>query len=60
MRDLLGALVTELEEEAIQRRLVAALGRPDQTPAVVVQHHDQVALPAPPGDLVDPDPAQAD
>ncbi len=57
--DQLGAVLAEFHEEAVKGLLIAAFGHPDQPPAVMVNDHDQVLLPAPERHLVDPDPAQA-
>ena len=51
------AFVAELVEEDFKCG-VGAPGRPTPEAGVVVDHHDQVAVPALVGDLIDPDPAQ--
>ena len=56
--ELRGAFVAELVEEHLQVGVGAARAGPHQMAGVVVDHDDQVAVPALVGDLVDPDPAQ--
>lgn len=51
-------LAAQLLEEAGDRLLVAPVGRPDQSAAVVVDDTGDVALALAIGELVDPDPAQ--
>ncbi len=45
-------------KNTLQRGVVAARSRPHQPAAVMVDDHDQIAVAALVGDLVDPDPAQ--
>ena len=52
------AFGAELVEEHVQRGVVAARAGPHQPAGVVIDDHDQIAVPALVGDLVDPDPAQ--
>ena len=53
-----GPFGAELIEEHAQGGVVAARAGPHQRAGVVVDDHDQVAVPALVGDLVDPDAAQ--
>jgi hypothetical protein len=52
------AFGTELVEEHVQRSVVAAGTSPHQVAAVMIDDHDQIAMPALVRDLIDPDPAQ--
>ena len=57
-RDPAGALGAELVEEPEHGLLVAALARPDEPAAVVVDDDGDVPLSLAEGELVDPDPGQ--
>ena len=52
------AFVAELVEEHLQIGVGAARAGPHQMSGVVIDHDDQVAVPALVGDLIDPDPTQ--
>ena len=56
--ELGAALLAELIEEDVQRRVVASRSGPDQSAAVMVDHDDQIAVTTLVGDLIDPDAPQ--
>ena len=51
--------MTELVEEHSERCLVATGPGPHEPARVVIDHDDQIPVPALVGDLVDPDPTQS-
>ena len=53
------AFGAEFVEEHVQRGVVAAGSGPHEPAAVMIDDHDQIAVPALVGDLVDPDPAES-
>jgi hypothetical protein len=56
MGDFGCAFFSEFVEEHTQRSLAAARSGPDETPGVVVNNNDQIAVSTFIGDLIDPDP----
>ena len=58
MREQRRPVGAELVEEHVQRGVVAAGPGPHEPAAVMIDDHDQIAVAAFVGDLVDPDPAQ--
>src|SRR5205807_4404602 len=58
MGELGGAVGTELIKEHVQRGVVASGTSPHQPAAVMVDNHDEIAVPPLVGDLVDPDAPQ--
>ena len=59
VRDCLGSLLAEQVEESVERRRVRPVDGVDQPASVVVDDHEQVAVVASIGDLVDADPRDA-
>lgn len=53
-----GPLGAQGIEERVHTRLITPCPGPDQAATVVVDDHHQVTVPAPVGDLIDPDPGQ--
>ena len=58
MGEFSSAFVAEFVEEHVQCSFRPAGSGPDKTAGVVIDHHDQVTVPAFVGDLIDPDPTQ--